>query len=93
MLIKIVDRICIDDYTGHRYNDNSNYGYSSTYTVSDVMGTLLNMNQKSATFYKNGVDVGTAVESCHLTDDIYYLSVSLFCLGDEIMRSEISSNC
>lgn len=41
---------------GHRYTGGSDIGvYGASYTTTDVIGILLNMNTPSVTFYKNGV--------------------------------------
>ena len=41
--------------------------YGPSYSNGDVIGTLLNMNRKTVTFYKNGKRVALAAASGSLT--------------------------
>jgi hypothetical protein len=47
-------------YDGNKYNNSSGSAYGSTYTEGDIIGTALDLDAGTLTFYKNGVSQGTA---------------------------------
>ncbi len=51
------------DQNGQKYTSNSGTAYGSTYTNGDVIGTALDMDAGTLTFYKNGVSQGVAFSS------------------------------
>lgn len=64
--------------TGKLYcGDKLGISYGPSYTKGDVIGTLLNMNRKTITFYKNGIRIGTAANVECLIGDEYYPCISL----------------
>lgn len=56
--------------------------FGPAFTKGDVIGTLLNMNRKTVTFYKNGIRIGTAAN--RLDDGTYYACVSFSTVRQEI---------
>lgn len=46
-------------YNGNLYNNNGNSSFGASYSVGDVLGFAVDMDAKSATFYKNGSAQGT----------------------------------
>jgi SPRY domain len=73
---------------GNRYIAGSGVKFGPTYNTGDVIGTLINMNHRTVTFYKNGVRVGTAIGRDQLTEDIYYPCVAMYTLGDKVVSCE-----
>ena len=45
---------------GEKYNSGSSSAYGATYTTNDIISVLLDMNNGTLIFYKNGVSQGTA---------------------------------
>jgi len=43
----------------NRYNNNTNLSYGAAYTLNDVIGVALDMDNWQLTFYKNNVSQGT----------------------------------
>lgn len=76
-------------YDGNRHYSNINGSFGPSYTTGDIIGTLLNMNDKTVTFYKNSIRVGTAVGKDILLDDIYYPCVTLFAIGQQVSSCDI----
>jgi SPRY domain len=73
---------------GNRFYRGVGDTFGPTFTAGDVMGTLLNMNDRTATFYKNGVRIGTAIGKDKLTDDIYYPCIAHQSLEDKCVTRE-----
>jgi len=46
--------------SGKKFQNNSISNYGSTYTAGDVIGTALDLDNGTLTFYKNGSSLGTA---------------------------------
>ena len=70
--------------TGRRYLKHENRSFGPTFGKGDVIGTLLNMNHKTVTFYKNGVRVGTAASSVTLGALTYYPCIALSSTCQEV---------
>lgn len=77
---------------GYRYFANTHAGFGSIFKSGDVIGTLLNMEHKTVTFYLNGQRVGTALGADYLTDDIYYPVVALHSLGHTVVSLPPAQN-
>jgi hypothetical protein len=48
---------------GSKYNNNSSSSYGSAISVGDVIGTALDLDAGTLTFYKNGISQGVAYSS------------------------------
>lgn len=71
-------------YDGYRYCGGTKRPFGPTFTSGDVIGTLLNMNNKTDTFQKNDVRIGIAIGVRGLTDDVHYPCISFYELGQEV---------
>jgi hypothetical protein len=74
---------------GYRYYGNTNAAFGPTFSVGDVIGTLLNMEHRTVTFYLNGKRIGVALGSDALTDDMYYPVVALYSLGHTVVSQPL----
>jgi SPRY domain len=68
-------------HNGYRYFSGTHATFSQSYTNSDIIGTLLNMNHKTITFYKNAERAGTAIGKDHLSENLYFPCISLYSHG------------
>lgn len=76
--------------TGHRCCNGKDFGaFGPPFgKKGDVIGTLLNMNDKTLTFYKNGIRIGTAADVDELNSHAtYYPCVSLSSSHHQEIRS------
>jgi SPRY domain len=64
-----------------QWDGNREQSDSWRYTKGDVVGTLLNMNQKTITFYLNG----SYCVVRDVTEEIYYPCISFIKLGQRIL--------
>lgn len=69
---------------GYRYYGGTCFPFGPIFKKGDVIGTLLNLNEKTVTFYKNGIRVGTAANPGSLTGIKYYPCVAICRCGQEI---------
>lgn len=76
--------------TGNCSCDGHRASFGPSFGKGDVIGTLLNMNRKTVTFYKNGIRVGTAIDSDKFVGKEYYPCVSI--TGDRQEISSVSQN-
>jgi SPRY domain len=77
--------------SGKKWYKSGGTPFGPTFKTGDVIGTLLNMNLKTITFYKNGIRLGTAAGRDHLTDDVYYPCICLAGPGDKIISCDPST--
>ena len=72
--------------TGHTHVKGNHFGFGPSFGKGDVIGTLLNMNRKTVTFYMNGIRLGTAATIATLNENTYYPCVSFSTSDQEIRR-------
>ena len=62
--------------TGNKCNgDNNGVAYGATYTTGDIIGIALDLDNRTITFYKNGVSQGVAFTSITSTDGNFVFGV------------------
>jgi SPRY domain len=59
-----LDGVCYNGKNGNICNKNKNDTFGSSFSIGDVIGTLVNVEHCTVTYYKNGVRVGTADMEC-----------------------------